>query len=61
VNTSRYIEAMAQLHDQHRLKMKAAAEMYDECLTRMMEEFIKSSMEAERELEDELNALTKNL
>jgi hypothetical protein len=61
MNTSRYIEAIAELHDRHRLKMQEASKMYDECLTKMMEDFIKASMDAERELEEELTNLVRKI
>jgi hypothetical protein len=61
VNTSRYIEAMATLHTAHRIKMREAAAMYDQCLDELLTKFTKVCMDAERELEEELNALTKNL
>jgi hypothetical protein len=61
MNTSHYIEAMGKLHTAHRLKMQEAAKLYDECLEALLLKFTKACLDAERELEDELNALTKNL
>jgi len=61
VNTNHYIEAIAQMHDQHRERMKKAATLYDDAMTKMMEEFIKAAMDAERDLEDELTNLTRKL